>query len=232
MAQNTQTEKMNIDVIEHYTSLNKNILSGEIHIKVNDMMRKNHSAQYQILFCKVTSIKHLEPIVQYNILSIKDSIQYIFNQHTWFVINHKKKTYSVENKESWCKISCLFPYLWPEILLDNMSSYYLQEKLFVTKHEILSADETPAVFSLIRQICFPAHQNITRITQTYIWDKETSLLSKSRMQIMEYKRKDISKVISDKETTLLKASFNKEEYSNFNLYDGAHYIQTWYKQTN
>lgn len=231
-AQNTKTENIEINNIEYFTSLNKNIQCGKIHIQVNDLNnKKSLSNEYQIFFCKKNADKFGQREFLYNILSLKDSMQYVYNQNTWYVVNHRKKTYELETDSSWCKISCLFPYLWPEILIDLMNSYYLQEKTDINEQELVSIEENDTSFSLKQEISNYSENHIYMTTKIYVWDKNTLLLSKSKRQISKFKDKGKYQVISNKETSLIGASLNKDEYLDSRLYDGKNYININYKES-
>ncbi len=234
IGQNTALQKERTNNFDHYITLNQAVHSGIMKIQVIDSTKTNVTKQdYQIIFSKAKTDRPYESEFQYNILSLTDSVQYIYNHRTWYVINHKKKTYTVENESSWSKSSCIIPYFWPDILLNLMCSYYLhQQNPLTDNQEILLAQKEGTAFTLKTRSGYPIKKNTVFFTKTYVWNTTgNGLLSKCRQQIMESGKNGKTKVVSNYESHLTDVSFNTGQYSDTSWFEGNRYINANYRKT-
>lgn len=221
--------------LEEYLAFNNAVTSGMIRFKEkNQLDSGTPEKEFVVFFHKTGSNEFHEIEFQYNILSLCDSMQYIYNHRTWFVINHKRKTYELESDSSWCRISCLFPYLWPEVMSNLMIGYYVRSNSFFSSEKNIGIEgdrlvvtdrdcQTETLGGKVKaNTCFDRY---------YEWNKNTYLLGKCKQRIWEVKRRGAIKVLSDHESILLDANLNQKEYADSHLYDGANYVSSNYKRT-
>lgn len=156
-------------------------------------------------------------------------MRYVFNQKHWYVINHKKGTYEVESDSSWCEIACSFPYLWPDILLNQMMCWYVRNYSPCTHDDEKALKEGDFVSLYVNTSSEPANKLI-RYRQKYTWNWKTYLLTSCGQQCFKTDKHGKEKMITDTENSLVKATLNRQEYGNSKLYDGANFILENYKK--
>ncbi len=237
IAQESMGVAANTDV-QSLLAMSKTIQSGEIHIAVNEQWKGKstmETEEYKITFYKTGKInKYHEVEFYYNILNVTDSMRYVFNGETWYIINHKKKTYEIDT--NWCEISCSFPLIFPIVLTDNMLSFYVRQNLrgaFLNAAEILDIQKTDtSVFLKTKTFhYFPINARKSQkllyvYTDEYEWNVNTSLLFRYG-RILQDDKSYPRRTIIKHETILLDASLNDEKYTNAQLYNGLDYIQSY-----
>ena len=220
--------------LKPYAAYNEKIQNGEILFRVKELHKKNApEKEYLVYFQKVESTGETPKVIpefQYNILSIHDSMRYVFNQKHWYVINHKKGTYEEENDSSWCKIACSFPYLWPDVLLNGMLGWYVRNySPDYTSDEEKTLKDGDFV-SLYANTSSDSKNKLVRYRQKYTWNWKTNLLVTCRQQSFRTDKHGKEKMITDTENTLVKATLNRQDYGTSQLYDGASFISGNYKK--
>jgi len=136
--------------IEMFLALSKTIRSGEITFVVNDERKDKsvaRSNEYKITFFKTGELIDIDKVVfRYNLLDVADSMQYIYDGEIFYVINHKKKTYSIDimlydysagkdytidpERKTCGSIGYkryIFPFIYPPELVNELFWFYIRE---------------------------------------------------------------------------------------------------------
>lgn len=229
--------------VQSLFSLSESIQSGEIGLLINIYYhRKGKSAietkEYKVIFSKTGEIR--KPILMefnYNILNMKDSIQYVFNGKTWYIINHKKKICTIDttayNREDYC-LYCFFPpyvYFNPsDVLCNKMFSFYASNNLrgLFTKAVVLAdTQKTENIRFLKIEKTYGRKTNkpVSWIIE-FEWDINKSTLFRCNETVkddVEYSKKTIVK----RETFLTAASLNDEKHLDTELYNGLNYAKSY-----
>ena len=226
--------------IQSLLALSESIQSGEIGLIVNQQ-RKGKSAieteEYKIIFSKIDKDnKYFEVNFNYNILSLKDSMQYIYNGEMRYIIDHKKKICNIDTV--WHNLDCSYSYIFPPVVLANeMFCFYARKNLLegtflcaVTITEIQKTENTTFVKIETNRIS-PDHR-INKKGKKVLWTEEyewntnkLALLrhSETVKDDTDYSRKTIVKT----ETLLTDASLNDEKYADSELYNGLNYAKSY-----
>ena len=217
-----------------YAAYNEKIQNGEILFRIKEQHKKNATEkEYLVFFQKIEPTGKTPKVIpefQYNILSLQDSMRYVFNQKHWYVIDHKKGTYEEENDSSWCKIACSFPYLWPDVLLNQMLRWYVRSYgPDCTSDEAKTLKEGDFV-SLHVNTTSDSKNKLIRYRQKYTWNRKTNLLISCRQQSFRTDKHGKEQMVADIENTLVTATLNRQEFEDSLLYDGANFIREDYKK--
>ena len=220
-------------LLKPYAIHNEKIQNGEFLFRVKELHKKNApEKEYLVYFQKIEPIGKTPKVIpefQYNILSLQDSMRYVFNHKHWYVINHKKGTYEEESDSSWCEIGCSFPYLWPDVLLNQMLCWYVRNYSLCTHNEEKALKEGDFVSLHVNVSSGPTNKLI-RFRQRYTWNLKTYLLISCRQYSFKTDKHGKERMVTGTENTLVKATLNQHEYENSMLYDGANFIRENYKK--
>ena len=201
--------------VQSFLALSETIQSGEIHFVVNEQWKGKSTLkteEYKIIFNKTGAInKYHEVEFNYNILSVKDSIQYVYNGMTWCIIDHKKKT-------------------------NEMFSFYARQNLrgsFLNVEAITNIQRTDNSIFLETESNYYFSFNSKKdkkvlyaYTKEYEWDADKSILFRYNRTLKDgitYPRRTVLK----QETLLTDAFLNEGKYTDSQLYNGLNYAQSY-----
>lgn len=235
-----QEQEVTIDnaEVQSLLALSETIQSGEIHFIVNEQWKgksRLKTEEYKVIFFKTGEInKYHEVEFNYNIMSIKDSIQYIYNGETWCIIDHKKKKCEIDT--NWCEIACSFPLIFPVALVNEMFSFYVKQNLrgsflnAIAITDIQKTGNSTFLETMANYYFSPNLKNGKKVLYTYTneyeWDVNKSILFRCNKILKDdktYPRRTIIK----QETLLVDASLNDKKYSDSQIYNGMNYVQSY-----
>jgi len=231
--------------VQSLLMLSQSIQSGEISLLINSH-RKGKSEietkEYKVIFSKTGKIgKHSQIEFNYNILSIKDSMQYIYNGQTWCIINHKKKICTMDTAVYKKRCVCLpvppYDFTSPDfdVLCNEMFRFYASgnlRSLFLEKAiVIVDTQKTENTKFLKAERNYFVHNGrkankpISWISE-FEWDINKSTLLRCSKIVTDY-AKYSKKTIEKREAFLTSASLNQEKYADVELYNGLNYAKSY-----
>ena len=231
-----QKEAVKNPEIQMLLTSRESIRSGELRFVINQEMKGKsaiETKEYKMSFCKTGKIVlfHINDI-QYNLLNVTDFMQYVYDGKTWYIINHKKKTCEIDT--NYCKISCIFPLMYPIVLHNEMLCFYVRDIwmsfLFSSnlKIEEMQKRENTTFVRIETSRLSPERRNDNKVlfTEEYEWDVNKSILLRYNEAVKDdagYSRETVVKT----ETLLIDASLNDEKYVNADLYNGLNYAKSY-----
>lgn len=218
--------------IQNLLALSKTVQSGEISFVVNQKRKGKQAVEkeeYKVIFSKTGKInQYFEVEYNYNLLSVTDSMQYIYDGKTWYVINHKKKICDIDT--NYCKVTCNYPYIYPIVLLNKLLTFYSRELLggiflhAVTIEEVQKRENI--TFLKLETSYQPKKGKKELFTEEYEWDASKSTLFRYAETLKDESGYPQRKVVKT-ETLLTDASLNEEKYSDAELYNGLNYAKSY-----
>jgi len=135
-----QEQEMSLDnsEVQSLLALSENIQSGEIGLSINNHRKGKfgvETKEYKVIFYKTGKFNRFDVKFNYNIFDVTDSMQYIFYEQTYYIIDHKKKICHVDtvaciDTATVRKMPCL-PFIFPpyRVLFNEMFCFYAKENL-------------------------------------------------------------------------------------------------------
>jgi len=223
--------------IQKLLALSETIQSGKISFVVNEKRKgkKGKSVtdlkEYKVTFFKTGKMINFYYVdFQYNLLNVTDSMQYVYNGKTWYIIDHKKKICEIDT--IYCKVTCLYPFIYPIVLLNEMLSFYIRNDwiLFPRNEFIEEMRKTgDTTFVKLETSCLsPDGKKGKKVlfTKEYEWNINKSTLLRYCKAVKDdsgYSPKTVIKT----ETLLTDASLNNEKYADAELYNGLNYAKSY-----
>ena len=239
LAQEQERVIDNIEV-QSLLALSESIQSGEIGLLIN-YHRKGKPAietkEYNVFFSKTGKFNKLYQVeFNYNILDIKDSMQYVFNGQTWYIINHKKRTCLIDTATS-KEDGILPPYVYFKpltVLFNGMFSFYAKDFLGNGFYNAVAITDIQKIenLRLLKIEVNSIAPGSSKINEKVLWIKEfewdinKSLLFRYCKAVKDdsgYSKKTVVKT----ETLLTNASLNDEKFTDSSLYNGLNFATSY-----
>ena len=242
---------------ESLINLGNNMQSGKIHLTINEQAKGKSTLktqEYQVCFYRTGEIiniwkseekaqKHKKILLKkdgnlsslanshYNILNVTDSMQYVYNGKTWYVIDHKNKTCEIDTV--WCEVACSYPFLHPDFMIfSSMIPFYIQGwlKLSIEEGSIENIEKKgdTTILKIEREGISSkrGRNNRALYAEKYVWNEEKSVLLLHE-KVLKNKKDGSERILIMEEMKLLDAYLNDEKYANPELYNGLNYAKSY-----
>ena len=227
--------------VQSLLALSDSIQSGEIGLLINRYRKDKSIAEikeYKVIFYKTGKFNPFEVKFNYNILNVRDSMQYIFDGQTYYIIDHKNKichidTVACVDTATGIKSTCPY-FLYPtRVFFNKMFCFYAQEKLrglFIGAAIIdMQKIENTRFLKIERNSIAPGGSKKNKKT-LWVHELEWDINKSTLFRYCEYVKDDTKyskKTIVKRETFLTEASLNDEKYADAALYNGLNYAKSY-----
>ena len=219
--------------IQKLLGLSESVQSGEISFVVNEEKKGElavETNEYQVRFFKTGIFLRLMLIydIHYNLLNIKDSMQYVYNGKAWYIIDHKNKICTIDTNYYYtnasqtplalARLQC--------ILDNNLFNFYRGGDLMGPLLSAVTIEEMQKNGNMTFLKIETKDYKEVLFTEEYEWDTSKSLLLRHSKTVKDdnaCSEKDIVKT----ETRLINASINDEKYRDADLYNGLNFAKSY-----